>query len=152
MPRSRRFGIVKFSPVVALIWLLSVAPPPQADHTALSLLAQERPPPLAIVDDSAPHREPKPKRRIRVAAARVRLADDALLACIRSHEQGRDGYATDTGNGYKGAYQFTDSSWEANFGDRSPAEVSPEEQDALARNYIARRGLSPWPTPNRACR
>ena len=74
-----------------------------------------------------------------------------VLACIRRIESGGD-YSTDTGNGYKGAYQFTDSAWRANFGDRTPSQVSPAEQDALALNYISRRGLQPWPKPNRVCR
>lgn len=107
------------------------------------------PPPAHVLDDTPPHREPPPKKRIKVAARGVKLADD-LLACIRQIESGGD-YSTDTGNGYKGAYQFTESSWAANFGDREPSEVSPEEQDALAANYIARRGLSPWPTPSKRC-
>ena len=104
-----------------------------------------------VIDDTPPARTPAPKaRRVSIAAISVRLAGSELLACIRRIESGDD-YSTDTGNGYKGAYQFTDSSWQANFGDRSPAEVTPAEQDALALNYIARRGLQPWPTPSRKC-
>lgn len=111
-----------------------------------------------VVDDSPAHRELPPQSpESPVAAPRrrsepvLRLSDQALLECIKRYESGGD-YATDTGNGHRGAFQFTDSAWKANFGNRSPSEVSPAEQDALALNYIARRGLSPWPTPSRRCR
>lgn len=76
---------------------------------------------------------------------------DALLACIRSYEQGADGYATDTGNGYAGAYQFDRQTWQSVGGSGNPADASPAEQDARAWALYEQRGLSPWPTPNRRC-
>ena len=74
-----------------------------------------------------------------------------LLACIRAYEQGEDGYATDTGNGYYGAYQFDLPTWQSVGGTGNPAHASPAEQDARAAMLIDRRGLAPWPTPNRRC-
>lgn len=75
----------------------------------------------------------------------------ALLACIRSYEQGADGYATDTGNGYYGAYQFTLATWSAVGGTGNPAHASPAEQDDRAWALYLARGLAPWPTPSRRC-
>lgn len=76
---------------------------------------------------------------------------EALLACIRSYEQGADGYATDTGNGHYGAYQFDLSTWRSVGGTGNPAHASPAEQDARAWALYLSRGLQPWPTPSRRC-
>jgi hypothetical protein len=82
---------------------------------------------------------------------------DALLACIRSYEQNDDprqgptGYASDTGNGYYGAYQFTLGTWASVGGTGNPAHASPAEQDARAWALYLSRGLQPWPTPSRRC-
>lgn len=75
-----------------------------------------------------------------------------LLACIRGIESNNDYSAVSPSGKHLGAYQFEKAAWSANFGDRSPAEVPPSEQDALARNYISRRGLQPWPLPSKVCR
>ena len=76
---------------------------------------------------------------------------EALLACIRSYEQGAAGYATDTGNGFYGAYQFDLPTWRSVGGSGNPAHASPAEQDMRAGLLIDRRGLQPWPTPSRRC-
>lgn len=83
-----------------------------------------------------------------VTASQLR---DDLLACIRSYEQGADGYATDTGNGYYGAYQFDYATWQSVGGTGNPAHASPAEQDERAWALYLRRGLAPWPTPARRC-
>lgn len=77
---------------------------------------------------------------------------DAPLACIRSYEQGVEGYATDTGNSFFGAYQFSLSTWRSVGGSGSPADASPAEQDMRAQMLYEREGLVPWPTPARMCR
>lgn len=86
-----------------------------------------------------------------MAAKRARLTDDLLLECIKKYESGGNYNAVSSGGKYLGAYQFSRSSFLANFGTTDPSKVSPELQDALALNYIARRGLQPWPTPSRLC-
>jgi muramidase (phage lysozyme) len=78
-------------------------------------------------------------------------AGDAPLACIRSYEQGADGYATDTGNGFAGAYQFDRETWQSVGGKGNPADASPAEQDMRAEMLYDRRGLAPWPTPEAMC-
>ncbi len=75
----------------------------------------------------------------------------ALLACIRSYEQSADGYATNTGNGYYGAYQFDLPTWYSVGGTGLPSDAEPWEQDMRASLLIDRRGLAPWPTPSRRC-
>lgn len=75
----------------------------------------------------------------------------ALLACIRAHEQGEAGYATDTGNTFYGAYQFDLPTWRSVGGTGNPALAAPAEQDARAWRLYQSRGLQPWPTPKRVC-
>lgn len=67
------------------------------------------------------------------------------LASIRECESGGD-YSTDTGNGFYGAYQFDQSTWESVGGSGSPASASPAEQDKRAAALMAQSGSSPWPT------
>ena len=74
-----------------------------------------------------------------------------VLACIRSYEQGEAGYATDTGNGFGGAYQFDQQTWSSVGGSGRPADASPAEQDKRAWALYESRGLAPWPTPARQC-
>lgn len=66
------------------------------------------------------------------------------LASIRACESGGN-YATNTGNGYYGAYQFDQQTWNSVGGSGNPANASPAEQDARANALIAQRGTSPWP-------
>ena len=67
------------------------------------------------------------------------------LASIRACESGGN-YATNTGNGYYGAYQFDQQTWNSVGGSGNPANASPAEQDARAQALINSRGSSPWPS------
>ena len=77
----------------------------------------------------------------------------ATLACIRSHEQGADGYATETGNGYSGGYQFSASTYRGavaragypEWAERPASEAPAYVQDAAAAQLLSERGLAPWP-------
>ncbi len=71
-----------------------------------------------------------------------------VFARIRKCESGGN-YATNTGNGYYGAYQFNMSTWRAYGGNGNPASASPSEQDRVAANLYAKRGAQPWPTCGR---
>lgn len=53
--------------------------------------------------------------------------------------------ATNTGNGYYGAYQFTASTWRSVGGSGLPSEASMEEQTARAQALQARSGWGQWP-------
>jgi hypothetical protein len=65
---------------------------------------------------------------------------DAVAAC----ESGGN-WAIDTGNGYYGGLQFTQSTWEANGGTGNPAAASREEQIRVAENVLASQGVGAWP-------
>ena len=54
-------------------------------------------------------------------------------------------YLVNTGNGYYGAYQFDQTTWEWVGGTGRPHWAAPEVQDARARLLYARRGWQPWP-------
>ena len=66
------------------------------------------------------------------------------LASIRACESGGD-YTMDSGNGFHGAYQFMQGTWEAVGGTGNPAEASPEEQDKRAAILYAQSGAGQWP-------
>ena len=70
------------------------------------------------------------------------------LAAIRACESGGN-YATNTGNGFYGAYQFDMQTWASVGGSGNPAAASPAEQDKRAAMLYARRGAAPWPVCGR---
>lgn len=75
-----------------------------------------------------------------------RVVPNAHLAAIRECESGGSGgYTADTGNGFYGAYQFDQGTWESVGGSRNPAHASPAEQDARAQALYDKRGAKPWP-------
>jgi nucleoid-associated protein YgaU len=65
---------------------------------------------------------------------------DALAKC----ESGGN-WATNTGNGYSGGLQFTDSTWAAHGGTGSAAAASREQQIAVAEQVQASQGWGAWP-------
>lgn len=71
-------------------------------------------------------------------------ATGAPLSAIRQCESNGN-YSTNTGNGFYGAYQFTQSTWNSVGGVGNPAAASPAEQDKRAAILYAREGSSPWP-------
>lgn len=68
----------------------------------------------------------------------------AHLAAIRACESGGN-YATNTGNGFYGAYQFTLGTWGVVGGSGNPAAASPREQDVRAYWLLSRYGAGHWP-------
>ena len=65
---------------------------------------------------------------------------DSVAAC----ESGGN-WGTNTGNGYYGGLQFSQSTWSANGGSGSPANASREEQIRVAENVLASQGPGAWP-------
>jgi resuscitation-promoting factor RpfA len=65
---------------------------------------------------------------------------DAIAAC----ESGGD-WGINTGNGYYGGLQFSQSTWEANGGTGSPANASKSEQIRVAENTLQSQGIGAWP-------
>lgn len=73
-----------------------------------------------------------------------------VWACIRQHESGGN-YATNTGNGYYGAYQFALATWQSLGGTGLPSAASPAVQDAMAQKLQARSGWGQWPQTSKMC-
>jgi hypothetical protein len=67
-----------------------------------------------------------------------------ILSRVRARESSGN-YATNTGNGYYGAYQFDLGTWKSVGGSGLPSQASPAEQDMRAQALYAQRGCSPWP-------
>ncbi|MGZ4278335.1 MAG: transglycosylase family protein [Solirubrobacteraceae bacterium] len=66
------------------------------------------------------------------------------LRAIAACESGGNPTA-DTGNGFYGKYQFTQSTWASVGGTGNPAAAPEAEQDRRAAMLLARSGSSPWP-------
>jgi nucleoid-associated protein YgaU len=66
---------------------------------------------------------------------------DALAQCEASGN-----WAANTGNGYYGGLQFTQSTWKANGGSGNPANASREEQIRVAENVLRTQGSQAWPS------
>lgn len=65
---------------------------------------------------------------------------DAIAQCESSGN-----WQINTGNGYYGGLQFTESTWRANGGSGNPANASREEQIRVAENVLASQGIGAWP-------
>ena len=78
------------------------------------------------------------------APANYAAGAGGILARIRARESGGN-YATNTGNGYYGAYQFSLGTWRGVGGSGLPSNASPAEQDMRAQMLYNQRGCSPWP-------
>ena len=77
-----------------------------------------------------------------VLAASPASAD--IYSSIRQCESGGN-YSTNTGNGYYGAYQFSQSTWNGLGYSGLPSDASPATQDAAAAQLAARAGFGQWP-------
>lgn len=107
----------------------------------------DRPLPAGVVVEPAPATAvTSPQAVVRHAAAPANYAAGAggLLANIRMRESGGN-YATNTGNGFYGAYQFNLGTWRGVGGSGLPSDASPAEQDMRAQMLYNERGCSPWP-------
>jgi Transglycosylase-like domain len=78
------------------------------------------------------------------AASSASPALEAIAAC----ESGGNP-AANTGNGFYGKYQFTQSTWASVGGTGNPAAASEAEQDMRAAMLYAQQGSAPWPVCGR---
>jgi hypothetical protein len=76
------------------------------------------------------------------SSAQAATAND--FARLRMCESGGN-YATNTGNGYYGAYQFDLRTWRGLGYEGKPSNASPSTQDQAAQTLQAQRGWQPWP-------
>lgn len=66
------------------------------------------------------------------------------LSALRQCESSGN-YATDTGNGFYGAYQFNLATWQSLGYAGYPNQAAPATQDAAAAALEQQRGWEPWP-------
>jgi LysM repeat protein len=86
----------------------------------------------------------------RVASSRS-LGGTGVWGCIAAHESGGNS-ATNTGNGYYGAFQDTIGSWRAAGGGPGlPSDYSYSQQLAVNQRIQAQQGWSAWPSTSRMC-
>ncbi len=121
-------AIPALPPAAAAAAVLSVTAVPAAASPA---------PPLAPA--AIPSAPPAPAVRASGGSA------GGVWACIRSRESGGN-YATNTGNGYYGAYQFLLSTWRSLGGTGLPSQAPPPVQDAMAQKLQGRSGWGQWST------
>jgi hypothetical protein len=75
-------------------------------------------------------------------------ASESGWAALRNCES-HGNYATNTGNGFYGAYQFDLQTWRSMGGSGLPSDAPPWEQDARAKALYQTRGSQPWPVCGR---
>jgi LysM repeat protein len=85
------------------------------------------------------------------ASASSGSAGSGLWGCIAQNESGGNP-ATNTGNGYYGAFQDTIGSWRAAGGGPGlPSDYSYAEQLAVNQRIQAEQGWGAWPNTSRMC-
>lgn len=105
-----------------------------------TMRAMVMPKPAAkFVSAGKPHQQPAGTRTINAGGTLERIA---------SCESGGKP-TTNTGNGFYGKYQFTQSTWNSVGGAGNPAAASEAEQDRRAAMLYAREGAAPWPVCGR---
>ncbi len=101
-----------------------------------------------IVKRKALHRVvlKKAVQEVVVVGAKPSFSGDfaAALGKLRACESGGN-YANKNNPLYRGAYQFGFTTWGNRYGIHDPADASPAQQDAAARELYERRGWQPWP-------
>lgn len=90
---------------------------------------------------------PKPIPRVvtTVPSSEIKVATGDIWEALRNCESGGN-YSTNTGNGYYGAYQFSEATWNSMGTGYAFAHLAPPDiQDDAARRLQARSGWSQWP-------
>ena len=93
---------------------------------------------LAVVAAGAPV---IPAALLAAPAAHADTDWDALAECESSGN-----WAINTGNGFGGGLQFTDSTWRSFGGSGQPEDASRYEQIQVAERVKAEQGMNAWPT------
>lgn len=79
-----------------------------------------------------------------IASASAPVDWDRIAQC----ESGNN-WSTNTGNGYYGGLQFSQSTWQANGGSGHAHQASREEQIRVAENVLRTQGIGAWGTCGR---
>jgi hypothetical protein len=85
---------------------------------------------------------------LRAARSEGTVSTPGHLRAIAACESGGNP-AANTGNGFYGKYQFTQSTWQSVGGTGNPAAAPEAEQDRRAAMLYAQQGSSPWPVCGR---
>ncbi|MDD7969159.1 LysM peptidoglycan-binding domain-containing protein [Actinomycetospora lemnae] len=117
------------------------APAPRGRHRAPRRPGRLGRATLAVVAAGAPV---VPAALLAAPAAHAETDWDALAQC----ESGGD-WGINTGNGFGGGLQFTDSTWRAFGGSGQPEDASRSEQIRVAERVKAEQGMNAWPTCSR---
>lgn len=125
-------------------WFVRPATNKQVAKSARQLKAFLTPPPRLLVRTASPPSQAPAG----TATASVRAPSGGTLSAIAQCESGGNP-STNTGNGFYGKYQFTQSTWQSVGGSGNPAAASEGEQDSRAAALYAREGSSPWPVCGR---
>jgi hypothetical protein len=104
--------------------------------------------PVSVLRDRNRHLRKRVAQAQRHAAASATTTTSAPLQAIAACESGNNA-ATDTGNGFYGKYQFTQSTWQSVGGTGNPAAASEAEQDQRAAMLYSRTGAASWPVCGR---
>jgi peptidoglycan hydrolase CwlO-like protein len=118
----------------------------QAEQAKLA--AARAAPGRAAAPAPSPQGQPLPTGLSTVAASPPPQGGSGLaaeLAALRQCESGGN-YATNTGNGYYGAYQFSLSTWQGLGYSGLPSDAPPAIQDQAAARLEAQGGWGQWPT------
>ena len=107
----------------------------------LSATAAPAAAPSSSSDDSSEAPAPEPQAAPAASNSGGSGVWDQLAQC----ESGGD-WSINTGNGYYGGLQFSQSSWTAAGGSGSPADASREEQIRVAENLQSTQGWGAWPS------
>lgn len=86
----------------------------------------------------------KAKAKVTATTASVHIASGDVWEALRMCEAGGN-YANKNNPRYRGAYQYSFSTWGNYAGFYDPADAPPAVQDAKAHETQAARGWSPWP-------
>ncbi|HEX7305518.1 transglycosylase family protein [Lentzea sp.] len=93
---------------------------------------------------------------IAVSTAALCAAGGALASAAPSVDWDRiaqceagGNWSINTGNGYYGGLQFTESTWRANGGAGRADQASREEQIRVAENVLRTQGIGAWPSCGR---
>lgn len=92
-------------------------------------------------------------QRRSTAAPVTRANTGDFASCVRQHESGGN-YSTNTGNGYHGAYQMTNSHWGGYGGYSSADQAPPEVQDQKFHDDMSHGSgymHQQYPQTSRAC-
>jgi uncharacterized protein YabE (DUF348 family) len=86
------------------------------------------------------------QKQVEIVGAKPTFGGDfgAALARLRACESGGN-YANKNNPLYRGAYQYSYSTWANKYGIYDPANATPAQQDQAARETYVRRGWQPWP-------